>query len=83
MTYKQSLKQAQAHYFRRQSLEQEEQNLKTEIWYQDSQDADLWHGEQGLIVNTAALNERETYYKVLRIASAQTRFDFDTLDLFA
>ncbi len=83
MNYKQSLKQAQAHYFRKLSLEQDEQNLKTETWYQDAQDVDLWHGQQGLIVNTPALLERESYYQVLRIRTSQTQFDFDQLDLFA
>jgi hypothetical protein len=40
-----------------------------ELWYQDHQDANLWHGKHGVMVNTAALNEREFYYTVVRIAS--------------
>ena len=40
---------------------------KIEIWYQDSLDNDLWHGEHGVLVNTAALNEREAYFQVSRI----------------
>jgi hypothetical protein len=42
-----------------------------EIWYQDPEDANLWHGKYGVIVNTAALNEREFYYTIVRIASHQ------------
>jgi hypothetical protein len=40
-----------------------------ELWYQDPEDSNLWHGKHGVIVNTAALNEREFYYTVVRIAS--------------
>ncbi|MCA9837309.1 MAG: hypothetical protein KC422_10340 [Trueperaceae bacterium] len=83
MTYKQSLKQAQAHYFRRLSLERNDQRLKTETWYQDPQDADLWHGEHGLMVNSSALLERETYYKIIRLNLSEKSFNFDQLDLFA
>jgi hypothetical protein len=41
----------------------------SEIWYQDPGDTNLWHGKHGVIVNTAALNEREFYYTVVRIPS--------------
>jgi hypothetical protein len=37
-----------------------------EIWYQDPVDNDLWHHESGLIVNTAALEERQAYYTIIR-----------------
>jgi hypothetical protein len=38
-----------------------------EKWWQDTQDLDLWHGEHGLIINTAALQEREAFYTVVRL----------------
>lgn len=38
-----------------------------EIWYQDESNFDLWHGENGVIVNTTALNERQYYYHVLAV----------------
>jgi hypothetical protein len=38
-----------------------------ETWFQDSSDPDLWHHPNGLIVNGAALRERESYYTVLRV----------------
>jgi hypothetical protein len=41
----------------------------SEIWYQDPEDTNLWHGKHGVIINTAALNEREFYYTVVRIPS--------------
>jgi hypothetical protein len=45
-----------------------EQKYKTsEVWYQDRDDADMWHGKHGVIINTAALNEREFYYDIIRI----------------
>ena len=40
----------------------------SEIWYQDALESDLWHNDKGLIVNTAALNERETFFEVTRVA---------------
>jgi hypothetical protein len=40
----------------------------SELWYQDPQDSNLWHGKHGVIINTAALNEREFYYSVVRIS---------------
>jgi hypothetical protein len=39
----------------------------TEQWWQDSQDTDLWHGEHGVIINTAALDERKAFYTVIRL----------------
>lgn len=39
----------------------------TEVWYQDVEDSNLWFGEHGVIVNTAALEEREFYYDVIRV----------------
>jgi hypothetical protein len=45
-----------------------EQKYKTsEVWYQDREDSELWHGKHGVIINTAALNEREFYYDIIRI----------------
>lgn len=38
-----------------------------ERWYQDAEDSDYWHGQHRVIVNTAALNEREFYYHIIRI----------------
>jgi len=35
-----------------------------EIWEQDSYDQDLWHGDNGLIVNTSALKDREDFIEV-------------------
>ncbi len=37
-----------------------------EIWTQDHQDADLWIAENGVMVNTAALTEREEFFSVER-----------------
>ena len=44
-----------------------EQNVlsTTELWRRDAKDLDLWHGEHGLILNTAALEERKAYYNVV------------------
>ena len=39
----------------------------TEVWQQDPVDADFWHGPDGIIVNTAALKEREFYFDVVRV----------------
>ena len=41
----------------------------TETWQRDPYDADLWHGPNGVIVNTAALKEREFYFDVIRVES--------------
>ena len=41
----------------------------TEIWTQDIQDPDLWHGNYGVMVNTAALDEREVYFDITRVPS--------------
>jgi hypothetical protein len=47
-----------------------EQKYKTsEVWYQDPENSDMWHGKHGVIVNTAALNEREFYYDIIRITT--------------
>ncbi|MGL4611664.1 MAG: hypothetical protein ACRCYY_18630 [Trueperaceae bacterium] len=39
----------------------------TEMWYQDIEDSDLWFGEHGVILNTAALDEREVYFEIIRV----------------
>lgn len=42
---------------------------KTEVWYQDLEDGNLWHGTHGVIVNTAALVEREFFYNITRVVA--------------
>lgn len=42
-------------------------NLQQEIWLQDQFEEDLWAGENGLLVNTAALHERADYFQVVRV----------------
>ena len=39
----------------------------TEVWQQDTQDADFWHGPNGIIVNTTALKEREFYFDIVLV----------------
>lgn len=39
-----------------------------ELWYQDPEDTNLWHGKHGMIINTSALDEREFYYTIIRVA---------------
>lgn len=41
-----------------------------ETWRQDDSDPDLWHHASGIIVNTAALEERTFYYRVIRVPAA-------------
>ncbi|MGL4611663.1 MAG: hypothetical protein ACRCYY_18625 [Trueperaceae bacterium] len=38
-----------------------------ETWYQDLEDGNLWHGTHGVILNTAALIEREFFYNIQRV----------------
>lgn len=45
---------------------------KTEVWYQDPEDHNLWHGTHGVIVNTAALVEREFFYNITRVVASGT-----------
>jgi hypothetical protein len=40
---------------------------KQEIWHQDPFENDLWMNEDGLLVNTAALEERTYYVEVVRV----------------
>lgn len=40
-----------------------------ESWQQDPYEIDLWHGANGLIVNTAALEERSYYFNVVRLTA--------------
>jgi hypothetical protein len=42
---------------------------KSEVWYQDPEDGNLWHGTHGVIVNTAALVEREFFYNIERVTA--------------
>ena len=44
-------------------------NTVQEAWYQLASNPDLWEGAGGLIVNTAALEEREAYFEVTRVAN--------------
>lgn len=37
-----------------------------ELWTRDAQDENLWHGPHGVIVNGAALAEREAYFHIVR-----------------
>jgi len=38
-----------------------------EVWHQDSQQQDLWLFTNGIMVNSAALKERESYFDIVRI----------------
>lgn len=42
-----------------------------EAWHQDDLEPGLWHHPNGLIVNDAALAERDSYYRVVRLRSAE------------
>jgi hypothetical protein len=41
--------------------------LRQEIWHQDPAEKDLWVGENGLLVNTAALRERASYFEIVEV----------------
>lgn len=41
--------------------------LKLEVWRQIPEDPDLWLGEHGVLVNTAALEERSLYASIVRL----------------
>lgn len=41
--------------------------LKQEVWYQDPADEDRWAGEDGVLINTAALEERSYYFEIIRL----------------
>ena len=41
----------------------------TELWRQLPDEPDLWHGENGVILNSAALLEREFYFDIVRSPS--------------
>gem|GEM_PF-4060356 len=56
-------------------LEQRLDDLKPlEVWRQDSGDPELWHHANGLIINTAALVERETYFNIVRIRATDPQW---------
>jgi hypothetical protein len=40
----------------------------SEVWQQSLENPDFWHGPNGVIINTAALNEREFYYNLIRVS---------------
>lgn len=42
-----------------------------ETWHQDDLDPGLWHHASGLIVNDAALDERASYYRVVRLHTVE------------
>lgn len=52
--------------------------VSIEVWRQDTDNQDLWHGDNHLIVNTAALQEREAYYEIVRIPMPNFNFDSDS-----
>ena len=41
--------------------------LASEVWTRDDLDANLWHGPHGVIVNTAALEERKRLYQLFQM----------------
>ncbi|HFC30656.1 MAG TPA: hypothetical protein ENJ44_06400 [Oceanospirillales bacterium] len=41
-------------------------HLKTEVWLQDPHNQDLWHGANGVIVNSEALEYREEFFEIKR-----------------
>ena len=43
-----------------------------ETWLQDSNNSNLWHAENGLMINTPALKERESFFDVERIYAEET-----------
>ena len=40
-------------------------DLPPEVWTQDGDDANLWHGPHGVIINSAALEERRAFFDVI------------------
>lgn len=42
-----------------------------EIWFRHPVESDLWIGENGVLINSAALIERETYYDVARLPAGE------------
>ena len=50
-----------------------------EVWFQTNFDSDLWEAENGLIVNTDALDKREAYFAISRVPSA---VNFDSSQRF-
>jgi hypothetical protein len=40
---------------------------KQELWQQDPSEPDLWLGENGVLVNTAALEERAYYAEIVKV----------------
>jgi hypothetical protein len=43
---------------------------KQELWQQDPSEPDLWLGENGVLVNTAALEERAYYAEIVKVSPA-------------
>lgn len=44
-----------------------ERTRTIEIWRQDPENPDLWHGAHGVIINTAALEERKAYFDIVKL----------------
>ena len=42
---------------------------KPSEWRQLPGEPDLWQGEHGVLINTAALREREAFFEVTRVAA--------------
>ena len=53
----------------------------TETWRQDTTDRDLWHHASGVIVNSAALDQREPYYTIIRVGAADSAYGQEQPDL--
>ena len=49
--------------------------INNEVWYQDTENHDLWSNDGGLLVNTAALDEREAYFDVTRVDANAVQLD--------
>jgi len=47
-------------------VNQQALKLKTEFWLQDPHNPDLWHGNNGVIVNSEALEYREVFFEIVR-----------------
>ena len=56
-------------------------NLKVELWYQDLEHKNLWHSEEGLVINTPALLEREPYYQLVCISRQGIVFEATELEM--
>ena len=46
---------------------------RQEVWHQDPIDNDMWANENGLLINTAALEERASYFEVAELVRVPAR----------